>query len=243
MKLRSCIAVLLACALAAPAFSREKEKLSSFTFEFSGKNRTVCAFIPEKAGPMPLIILLHGSRGDGELMARLWKDLARREGFIVAAPNAYDATSWDLTRDTPEFFPAIVDQIESRHAIDRRRIYLFGHSAGAAYALFLAVVDSDLFAATAIHAGSLQMNPVGLFAMAKRKMPIAIWVGDHDSFLPIATVIETKRLFDSNGYNVQLSVLAATDHNYYAISDEINQKAWKFLEKTAMPVAAPESLP
>jgi poly(3-hydroxybutyrate) depolymerase len=243
MKLRGCVAVLLACVLATPAFSREKEKLTSFTFEFSGKNRTVCAFIPDKAGPMPLIILLHGSGRDGEIMASLWKDLARREGFIVAAPNAYNAATWDSTRDTPEFFPAIVDQIESRHAIDRRLIYLFGHSAGAAYALFLAVVDSDLFAATAIHAGSLQTNPVGLFAETRRKMPIAIWVGDHDFAFPLDTVRETKRIFDSNGYNVQLSVILAHDHNYYAISDEINQKAWNFLEKTEMPIAAPESLP
>jgi poly(3-hydroxybutyrate) depolymerase len=243
MKLRVCIAVLLACVLAAPAFSREKEKLTSFTFEFSGKTRTVCAFFPENAVPLPLIILLHGSGRDGEIMAKQWKDLARREGFIIAAPNAYIADSWDLRRDTPEFFPAIVDQIESRHAIDRRRIYLFGHSAGAAYALFLAVVDSDLFAATAIHAGSLQMNPVGLFALAKRKMPIAIWVGDRDPFFPGDKVLETKRLFDANGYNVQLSVLAGHDHNYYAISDVINWKAWKFLQKTEMPIAAPESLP
>ena len=154
-----------------------------------------------------------------------------------------EAAIWDSTRDTPGFFPAIVDQIESRHAVNRRRIYLFGHSAGAAYALFLAVIDSDLFAAAAIHAGSLQTNPIGLFAQAKRKMPIAIWVGDHDSFFPVETVRETKRLFDANGYNVQLSVLAGHDHNYYAISDEINRKAWNFIEKTEMPIAAPESLP
>jgi len=243
MKLRGCIAFLLACVLATPAFSREKEKLTSFTFEFSGETRTVCAFIPEKAGPLPLVILLHGSGRNGEIMASLWKDLARREGFIVAAPNAHNAATWDSTRDTPEFFPAIVDQIESRHAIDRRRIYLFGHSAGAAYALFLAVMDSDLFAATAIHAGALQTNPYALFAEVTRKMPIAIWVGDRDPLFPIATVIETKRIFDAHGYNVQLSVIPAHDHNYYAISDEINQKAWNFLQKTVMPIAAPESQP
>jgi pimeloyl-ACP methyl ester carboxylesterase len=78
---------------------------------------------------------------------------------------------------------------------------------------------------------------------AKRKMPIAIWVGDRDPFFPIDTVMETKRLFDANGYNVQLSVIPAHDHNYYAISDEINWKAWNFLQKTEMPIAAPESLP
>jgi predicted esterase len=176
-------------------------------------------------------------------MASLWKDLAGREGFMVAAPNAWNSAGWDSTKDTPEFFPAIVDQIKSRHAIDPSRIYLFGHSAGAAYALFLAVIDSNAFAATAVHAGALQANPIGLFEPAERKMPIAIWVGDRDQNFPLDVVRDTKRLFDSNGYNLELSVIPNHDHNYYAISDEINQKAWNFLKKTQLPPASPESQP
>jgi hypothetical protein len=41
----------------------------------------------------------------------------------------------------------------------------------------------------------------------------------------------TKRLYDSNGYHVELSVIPNHDHNYYVISDEINWKAWSFLKK------------
>lgn len=241
--LRWCIALLCACVLAVPAIAKEKQKVTQFTFQFAGKARTVYAVIPEREGPLPLILLLHGSGRDGEIMASLWKDLAGREGFIVAAPNAWNSAGWDSSKDTPEFFPAIVDQIKSRHAVDPSRIYLFGHSAGAAYALFLAVIDSNVFAATAIHAGALQANPNGLFEQAERKMPIAIWVGDRDPNFPLDTVRETKRLFDSNGYNVELSVILNHDHNYYAISDEINRKAWNFLKKAQLPTAPSESRP
>jgi poly(3-hydroxybutyrate) depolymerase len=241
--LRCCTALLCACMLAVPAFAKEKQKVIQFTFQFAGKARTVFAVIPEKDGPLPLILLLHGSGRDGEIMASLWKDLAGREGFIVAAPNAWNSAGWDSTKDTPEFFPAIIEQIKARHPVDSSRIYLFGHSAGAAYALFLSVIDSNLFAATGVHAGALQANPVGLFDQAERKMPIAIWVGDHDLFFPLDTVRETKRLFDSNGYNVELSVILSHDHNYYAVSDEINQKAWNFFKKTQMPIATPENRP
>lgn len=81
--------------------------------------------------------------------------------------------------DPPELFQAVVDQVKAIDPVDESRIYLFGHSAGAAYALFLAVMDSDRFAATAIHAGALQANPDVLFEQADRKMPIAIWLGDR----------------------------------------------------------------
>ena len=181
---------------------------------------------------MPLVVLLHGSGRTGEIMASNWKDLASREGFMVAAPDAYDAPTWNSEKDTPDFFRKIVERVKSRHPLDSSRIYLFGHSAGAAYALFLTVIDSDLFAATAIHAGALQTDTHGFFEQAERKTPIAIWVGDRDPLFPLEDVMATKKIFESNGYSVELSVVLAHDHNYYAIADEINGKAWSFLKKT-----------
>lgn len=229
-----CIALLCLGLLAIPASAKEKQKVTQFTFKFNQDTRTVYAVIPERDGPLPLVILLHGSGRNGEIMASLWKDLAMREGFMIVAPDAHDPAFWDSRKDPPEFFPALVGEMQSRHPVDRSRVYLFGHSAGAAYGLFLAIIDSDLFAATAVHAGSLQANPNGLFEQAKRKMPIAIWVGDRDQSFPLQTVRETKQFFDTHGYNLELSVIPAHDHNYYAISDEINAKAWNFLKKAQL---------
>jgi poly(3-hydroxybutyrate) depolymerase len=228
---------------AIPTFAKEKQKITRFTFRFGTDTRTVYAVIPEREGPMPLVILLHGSGRDGESLASPWKDLAAREGFMVAAPDAHTSAFWDSRLDPPTLFPALVEQMASRHAVDRSRVYLFGHSAGAAYALFLAVIDSELFAATAVHAGSLQANPQGLFEQAARKMPVAIWVGDRDQFFPVETVRDTKRLFDENGYHLELSVISGHDHNYYNISDSINQKVWSFLKAAQMPGGASGNAP
>ena len=96
------------------------------------------------------------------------------------------------------------------------------------------MIDSDLFAATAIHAGALQTDPRGLFEQAERKVPIAIWVGDRDPFFPLDEVRATKQIFESNGYKVDLSVVLGHDHNYYVVADEINGKAWNFLKKTQL---------
>jgi poly(3-hydroxybutyrate) depolymerase len=228
-RLFGCVALGCVCLLTVPSFGKDKAKVMNFTFQFAGKTRTVYSVIPQADGAMPLVILLHGSGRNGEIMASLWKDLAVREGFMVAAPTAYDPATWTSANDSPEFFRELVEQVKSRHAVDESRIYLFGHSAGAAYALFLTVVDSDVFAATAIHAGALQTDPNGLFEQAERKAPVAIWVGDRDPNFPVDQVMATKKIFEANGYTVQVSVILGHDHNYYAMSDEINGKAWRFL--------------
>ena len=210
--LRCWTVMLCAILLTLPALA--KNKITKLTFTFSEHTRLMYVVVPEKQEAMPVVVLLHGSGRNGEIMAQAWKDLAGREGFIIAAPDAFDPASWGSPMDPPEFFHAVVEQVKAIHAVDESRIYLFGHSAGAAYALFLAVMDSDLFAAIAVHAGALQANPDGLFEQANRKMPIAIWVGDRDPNFPVDTVEATRRLYAANGYEIKLNLIPNHDHNY-----------------------------
>ncbi len=230
--LRCWMIVLCTILLTIPALA--KDKITKLTFDFSEHRRVLYVVVPERQVAMPVVVLLHGSGRNGEIMAQSWKDLAGREGFIVAAPDAFDPMSWRSLMDPPEFFQAVVEQVKAIHPVDESRIYLFGHSAGAAYALFLAVLDSDLFAATAVHAGALQANPDGLFEQANRKMPIAIWVGDRDPNFPVDVVEATRRLYAANGYEIKLNLIPNHDHNYYAISDQVNGKAWDFLKKVRL---------
>lgn len=238
-----CLALFLTLLPATPVAAKDKPKVQEFTFKFANKTRTVYAVIPAKEEPMPLVVLLHGSGRDGEIMASQWKDLAVREGFMVAAPDAAISAMWDPKGDPPEFFYSVVSQIAVRHAVDLSRVYLFGHSGGAAYALFLSIVSSNFFAATAIHAGSLPADPKGLFRPAQRKTPIAIWVGDRDAFFPMDVVRATRDLLQSHGYDVQLNVVVGHDHNYYEISPEIDAKAWNFLKDKHLPAPGPAATP
>ena len=242
MRMLRCWTMLL-CAILPTISAAAKDKITKLSFDFSGHSRVLYLVVPEKQGPMPVVVLLHGSGRNGEVMAQAWKDLAGREGFIVAAPDAFDTFGWGSVMDPPEFFRAIVDQLKAIHPVDDSRVYLFGHSAGAAYALFLAVMDSNLFAATAIHAGALQANPDGLFEQADRKMPIAIWVGDRDPNFPVDMVEATRRLFAANGYEIKLNLIPNHDHNYYAISDQVNARAWDFLKNLRLPSSPAEAAP
>jgi poly(3-hydroxybutyrate) depolymerase len=231
-KLHLCIAALLAVLVALPAFA--KDNATKLTFDFAGHSRTLYLFVPEKDGPLPVVVLLHGSGRNGEVMVDAWKNLAAQEGFILVGPDAFDSTGWNPKTDPPDFLHAAVEQAAGRHVIDRNRIYLFGHSSGAEYALILTILDSHYFAATAVHAGALQPGYYKLFAYSGRRMPIAIWIGNQDLLFPLDAVTATKNEFQSNGFPIELSIIPNHDHNYYAISDEVNGKAWDFLKKAQL---------
>jgi poly(3-hydroxybutyrate) depolymerase len=214
--------------LAVPAWAQQNA--TTHAFDYAGKSRTYSAYVPDSEGPLPLVVLLHGSGRNGQIMVDAWKDLAAREHFIVAAPDAFDSAAWSPKNDPPAFLHAMVEQLKAQHPVDANRIYLFGHSAGAEYALILAILDSHYFAATAVHAGALQPANLKLLAYAGRRMSIAIWVGDRDLFFPLDLVTATKKQFESSGFPVELTVIPNHDHNYYAISDQVNAKAWEFLK-------------
>ena len=224
-----------------PTTSAADTPASKHIFEFGGNSRTYSCFIPKVEGALPVVVLLHGSGRNGQVMIDAWKDLAAKEHFIAVAPDAYNSAGWAFRTDSPEFFHAVVEQVKAMHAVDETRIYLFGHSAGAVHALVLAVVDSRYYAAAAVHSGAL---PPGyeklLFAQADRRMPIAIWVGDRDPLFSVEAVEATKRQFEANGFQVKVSVIADHDHNYYAISSQVNHDAWEFVKAARLvaPVAA-----
>lgn len=218
-----------------PAPESDLATATKLDFEFAGKSRIFYVFIPNLTGPLPVVLLLHGSGRNGQVMVDAWSGLASRKAFIVVAPDSYDPSGWSMKSDSPAFFHAVIEQIKARHAIDSNRIYLFGHSAGAVHALVLAIIDSRYYAATAVHAGALPRGyEKQLFSLADRRMPIAIWVGANDPLLSVEAVTATTRQLEENGFHIELSIIPNHDHNYYAISDAVNSGAWDFLEKTQL---------
>jgi poly(3-hydroxybutyrate) depolymerase len=229
LKRSSAVAILL-CALLLVVPALAKVKATRSTFKFEDKNRVYYSFVPDTPGPLPLIVLLHGSGRDGAVMAEAWKDLAAKEHFMIAAPDAYNPALWDSNIDNPLFLHAVVDQMRAIHPVDDSRIYLYGHSGGAVFSLALALIDSEYYAAVAVHAGTLRPENYGLFDLPTRHTPVAIWVGSLDQNFPVADVTETKRAFDAHGFNLELHVLQGQTHNYDNFSEELDSKAWNFLK-------------
>jgi poly(3-hydroxybutyrate) depolymerase len=234
---------LIFCIFSLAASAITKGKIEKCDFKFESKWRTYYFFAPDQAGPLPLIVLLHGSGRDGSVMANAWMRLASTERFMIVAPDSYDAWAWQSQKDSPHFIRSVVQQVNAKHPVDSGRIYLFGHSGGAVYALMLALVESEYFAATAVHAGALYPENFHLFANAKRHMPIALWVGDRDSFFSVGSVTATKKEFESHGFHVELIVLANQTHSYESVSVDVNDRAWEFLKKTRLEPSIIETRP
>ncbi|HKG58189.1 MAG TPA: dienelactone hydrolase family protein [Pyrinomonadaceae bacterium] len=95
--------------------------------------------------------------------------------------------------------------------------------------------QSEYFAATAVHAGSWRSNEeLSYVQLAKRKIPIAIFVGDVDQYFPVDSVKKTEELLTSNQFPVQVTVMKGHDHWYYDLAPDINRNAWAFLKQHSL---------
>jgi poly(3-hydroxybutyrate) depolymerase len=225
-----CVLAIVSLSLAKAGSKPQKQ-----TLLFDGAKRTYYVFIPSGlTAPAPLLLLLHGSSRDGMSLIDPWRRLAQKQGIILVAPDSRDPEVWDQRADGPDFLHAVITEVESKNSVDPRRVYLFGHSGGAMYALYLSIAESEYFAATAIHAGALLESNFKLIDFAKRKIPIAIWIGSVDAAFPLNQVKATQAAFKAHGFPVDLHVMPGHDHNYYSVEGEVNNAAWQFLQRNRL---------
>ena len=224
---------LLAFILALAPAGALAQKIAKETIVSEGKKRTYYLYVPKNvqpSSPVPLLVLLHGSGHVGLSLAEKWDKLAEKEGVIIVAPDSADSALWSVPGDGPAFLHELVESIKTKYPINKKRVYLFGHSGGATFALLMSLYESEYFAATAIHAGALPPEATVLIDLAKRKTPIQIQVGTVDDFFPLAIVRATRDLLNTRGFSVQLIEIPGHNHWYYDLAPKINQDAWEFLK-------------
>jgi len=137
-------------------------------------------YSPDKNAKLPVIVLLHGAGDRAANMMDTWKKFAHKQKIAVIAP--------ELPRD-PKFedaaqqiFRCVVEDAKMLVGIDPQHVYLFGHSMGGYLAYDGAMFESKYFAAIAVHAMRIADEYEWIVGRARRKIPIAIYIGDHDQF-------------------------------------------------------------
>ncbi|MBV9735270.1 MAG: hypothetical protein JO209_05125 [Acidisphaera sp.] len=133
-------------------------------FPYQGVHRHyVLHAAPNRTGPAPLVIALHGLGESVEDLRRSWTfdDVADREGFDVVYPEALTGRwSYVDTRsvklpdgqgvvDDFGFIGALLDKLLADHVADPMRVYAVGVSNGALMAWTLACSMSDRLAGLA----------------------------------------------------------------------------------------------
>lgn len=232
MKTHITLTAILVLMVVEPAFGKDditKELITS-----QGRTRAYYLYVPStlKTGTTsPLIVTLHGSNRTGVTLVEKWKDLAKKEGIILAGPDASNLRGWGSPQDGPDFLRDLVEELKVRYPVNPKRVYLFGHSAGASFALQISLMESEYFAGTAIHAGALMKDDTELIDLAKRKIPISIQVGDSDEYFPVKIVRATRDALKNAGFSVDLVEIPNHDHWYYDQASKFNQTAWDFLKK------------
>jgi poly(3-hydroxybutyrate) depolymerase len=126
----------------------------------------------------PLLITLHGGGRDSQSQLDLWKPLATAEKFIVFAPNSLPAPSLGAAWLWPDNGQHLADKVSEAlkyYPVDRRRIYCFGHSAGATKALDWGFNNRHLMAAVALHS---PMQAQGIYQLnggaGARRLPVPL---------------------------------------------------------------------
>lgn len=203
----------------------------------AGLKRSYRVFVPEsygKNGPAPAVVLFNGSGSPVDALMDEWRSVARKDGVMLIGPGAFERGAWRIPEDSPDFTSEVVEALKARFPINPRRVYLAGHSGGAGHVLLLGLLESEYFAAVAAHASALRPSDAQLIDAAKRKIPMAIWIGTKDEMVPLQAARDTIALLTTRGFPAKLTALNGHTHSYAERGRAVTEQAWAFLRKEAL---------
>jgi len=189
-----------------------------------GQPRSVILHVPPGAGPMPLVVALHGN-GDSAanfVAVRGLKARADAGPFVLAAPQGVasvpsgvpQSVDWDAYTAPAgnadiQLLDAIKAQVGASSTVDQKRTFVWGYSQGGYMSMRWGMERSATLSCTGVMAAA---SPTGsaLITGAARKIAVAMQIGDQD--FGISAARSTKTTLENNGNPLQYNEIAGAGH-------------------------------
>lgn len=176
------------------ACGTEPGRLGDFAghVQVGGTLRSFAAHPPtsyDPSAPLPVLIAFHGSPGSGASLRALTglDSIADQLGFLVAYPDANgawnDGSPGSESAEDLDFLAGLLDTLESRISIDRRRIHLAGFSIGGLFVARAACERGHLITGITIVAATLS-NVIAATCRLRVPTPVELMIGRADLAFP-----------------------------------------------------------
>jgi predicted peptidase len=167
----------------------------------------------QKDQKWPLILLLHGAGERGNDLALVKKhgppklvEQGKEFPFIIVSPQCPAGMWWTEMLDS---LVALLDDVQSKYAVDPDRVYMTGLSMGGFGTWALGCRHPERFAAIAPICGG------GDWFLAERLKNVPVWVfhGGRDPVVPLRESTEMVDALKKAGGDVQLTVYPEAQHD------------------------------
>src|SRR5262249_50049456 len=186
----------------------------------------VSVYLRENYAPKktwPLIGCRHGGYGRGDDYIWTWLRPAKSKGYLLLSPKSAGPT-WSVLNPPLDIrsIQAMLEEVCTTYAVDRKGVYLTGLSDGGTFTYLLGLSCTELFAGIAVIAGEVHPMVGPLLRRGRGEGGPMLIVRGAEAFISdAASPRQSITLLQKVGYNVTYQELPDWGHAYtYSINEQ-----------------------